>query len=42
MVLRFEVTWQQEGLFFVSNKSVDVIYFRFRLFHRLGQLLRIY
>lgn len=42
MVLRFEATWQQEGLFFDSSKSVDVIYFRFRLFYGLGQLLRVY
>ncbi len=43
--VRWETTrsgWQHEGLFFDSSKSVDVIYFRLRLFRGLGQLLRIY
>lgn len=42
MVVRMEVTWQKEGRFFVSDQSVDTIYFRFRLFYTWGKLKIVY
>jgi hypothetical protein len=42
MVLRFEITWQKEDALIVAGKSVDDIYFRFRLYYTWGRLKIVY
>jgi hypothetical protein len=34
--IRFEITWQQEKLFFSKNELISDIYFRFRMYKKWG------
>jgi hypothetical protein len=42
MVIRFEVTWQKENTFIITDKSIDDIYLRFRLYYTWGTLKIVY
>jgi hypothetical protein len=35
--LRFQITWQKEGLFFLSDKSVNDIFIRVRFYNTFGR-----
>jgi hypothetical protein len=42
ILLRWDVTWQKESLFFVSDKLVDSFYISFRLYYTWGKIKIVY